>query len=147
MMGAGGLKCLMIKLKLYKIAMIFTCIIGQHTITMHGTYACDMRSNSPGLWPKGVWDPKPRCWCFSTYSHDYNGPACGRTASNFAGSKSIKRPRKSSTTYGFVLVLQLVAADTDQPFCTGVMACERFRCTGVGQERFGHFIKVCDFNA
>ena len=29
--------------------------------------------NSPGLWPKGVWDPQLRCWYFDTYSHDYKG--------------------------------------------------------------------------
>ncbi len=84
---------------------------------------------------------------FDTYSHDYKGPARGRLASNFVPSIGAKRPLKSSKTYGFVLVSPLVAADTDQYFCTCVMSCEHFGCTGVRRERFLHFHKVFDFNA
>ena len=105
--------------------------------------------NSPGLWPKGVWDLGKRIahWYFWSISHGYKGPARGRLASNLVGPIGGKRPLKSSKTYGFLLVLPLVAADTDRLFCTCVMCCERFGSTGVMRERFLHFRKVCDFNA
>ena len=84
-------------------------------------------------------------WYFWSYSHGYKGPARGHLASNLVPSIGLKRPLKSSKTYGFVLVLPLVAAGTDQPFCTCVMSCERFRCTGVRRERFWHFSNSCVF--
>ena len=45
-------------------------------------------------------------------------------------------------TFDFILVLPSIAADTDRPFCTGVLCCERFGCTSVVRERFCDFHKV-----
>ena len=76
-----------------------------------------------------------------TYSHDYKGPAGGHLTSNFVGSIGVKRPLKSPKTNCFVMVSPLVAADTDQPFCTCVMCSERLGCTSVMRERFCMFTK------
>ena len=86
-------------------------------------------------------------WYFWSISHGYKGPARGRLASKLVPPIGIRRPLKSSKTYGFLLVLPLVAAESDWPFCNCVKCCERFRSTGVMRERFLHFRKVCDFNA
>ena len=101
--------------------------------------------NSPGPWPKGVWDPKLRCWYFDTYSHGYKGLAGGHLASNFVGPISVKHPLKFIKIIDFTQVLYAFSLGTDQSFCTCVMACGHFRCTGVRRERFLHFSNSCVF--
>ena len=55
---------------------------------------------------------------------------------DFVPSISLKRPLKSIKIDGFAAGLPLVGAAGDWACCTCVGTEQRFRCTGVGRERF-----------
>ena len=59
--------------------------------------------NSPGLWPKGVWDPRLEVYVFQyVLAQQYEGPARGHLASNFVPSISLKPPLKIIKINGFL---------------------------------------------
>ena len=67
-------------------------------------------------------------------------------ASRVVGSIGPKVPEKSIKVVSLVGVLLSVAVYSDWPFGIGVVTEERFRCTDVSRERFGHLHKLYDLN-
>ena len=53
-------------------------------------------NNSPGPWPKGVWDPRGRCWCFRTYCLGLRVLSGGVWPRTLSGQSVSSDPWKSS---------------------------------------------------